>query len=134
MFDARGGYYVPGASAEAIAALEAVVPAAIPDSYLAFLSFSNGWEGPIPVEPRWICLFPAEELTMLQQVIRAEDVFPGRFVIGRSSDGRALAFDVAESEECPVVAFDPVHPTAIGPVARLADSFHELTKLFGRTA
>lgn len=56
---------VDGAPADAIAELKSVAPTVLPDSYFALLAFSNGGEGPLPVQPFWFQLYPAEEATRI---------------------------------------------------------------------
>jgi hypothetical protein len=50
------------ASATALADLRSAAPARLPAAYLELLAFSNGGEGPLPVDPFNLCLHSAEEV------------------------------------------------------------------------
>ncbi|MDH4987931.1 hypothetical protein QEZ47_20895 [Aminobacter anthyllidis] len=54
------------ASSAAIAQLRSGAPVDLPESYFSLLSFSNGGEGPLPIQPLWLCLYPAEEATRIE--------------------------------------------------------------------
>ena len=53
MLEGREWRKAEGASQEAIALLKSVAPVDLPESYFSLLSFSNGGEGPLAVQPLW---------------------------------------------------------------------------------
>ena len=57
----RAWHKVDRASADAIAMLKSLAPVDLPESYYSLLTFSNGGEGPLAVQPMWFQLYPAEE-------------------------------------------------------------------------
>lgn len=63
----REWHKVDGASADAIAALKSLAPVDLPESYYALLTFSNGGEGPLAVQPLWFQLYPAEEAAQIER-------------------------------------------------------------------
>ena len=67
---------VEGASPEAILQLKAIASVTLPESYIALPSFSNGGEGPLPVLPLWLQLYPIEEVTQIEQTGHLPRVFP----------------------------------------------------------
>ncbi|HEX4737753.1 MAG TPA: SMI1/KNR4 family protein [Allosphingosinicella sp.] len=133
MFEGREWHRVECASAAAIAQLKAIAPASLPESYFALLSFSNGGEGPLPVQPLWLCLYPAEEVIEIEQAGTFREFFPGLFVIGGNGGGEAVAFDLRESEPYPIVAFDETNIDLPESVRQIAESFDGALKLIGRS-
>lgn len=61
----REWHKVDGASADAIAALKSLAPVDLPESYYALLTFSNGGEGPLAVQPLWSNSIPPRKLLRL---------------------------------------------------------------------
>jgi hypothetical protein len=67
VLEGREWHPFEGASFAALEQLKATAPVALPQSYLSLLSFSNGGEGPLPVQPLWLCLYPAEEVVQIEK-------------------------------------------------------------------
>lgn len=132
MLQGREWHKVDGASADAIAALKSVAPVALPESYYALLSFSNGGEGPLAVQPLWFCLYPAEEAAQIERDGIFREFFEGLFVIGGNGGGEALAFDLRETEPYPLVTFDMTNINLSESVRPIATSFDAAMELIGR--
>lgn len=121
-----------GASSEVLALLKSITPVDLPESYYSLLSLSNGGEGPLPVQPLWLCLYAAEEVIRIERTGTFKEFFANLFVIGSNGGGEAIAFDVREVEPYPIVAFDMTKimlPETIQPIAL---SFDTLLILIGR--
>ncbi|MFK0035418.1 SMI1/KNR4 family protein [Pseudomonas monteilii] len=124
-------YQVPGASRAALASLSAIAPRELPDEYYQLLSHSNGGEGPLPVEPKYFVLYPAEEAANPEQLSLYQQMAPRMFVIGGNGGGEIFAFDLRnDSAPWPVVCFDPIDPE--GSVLLIAESFKAFVALVGR--
>jgi hypothetical protein len=122
---------VDGASAEALAALRAAAPRPLPESYFAFLSFSNGGEGPLAVQPLWLCLDSAEDVVTTHQSGRFQAYYPDLFVIGGNGAGEAIAFDLRTNPPYAVVAFDMTNSDLGESVIPIAASFEAALELIG---
>ena len=121
MFEGRDWHRAPGATFRAIECLRSVAPFALPDSYVSFLSFSNGGGGPLAVQPCNLELDSAEEVasTHLEGTFRED--YPGLFAIGGNGGCEIVAFDLRGSEPYPLVYFhmcggglesvEPIAPT-----------------------
>ncbi|WP_313557340.1 SMI1/KNR4 family protein [Agrobacterium cavarae] len=120
---------VAGAAPHAIDALKSVAPVDLPESYYSLLSFSNGGEGPLAVQPLWFRLYPAEEATKIEMDGTFREFFERFFVIGSSGGGEALAFDLRGSEPYPVVAFDMVNTDLSESVTPVAPTFEAVLEL-----
>jgi len=83
-----------GASPELLERLRKVMPADLPPEYFQLLAFSNGGEGPLPVEPYNFCLDEAEYAAKQYADKVFHEYFPGLFVIGGNGGGEAIAFDM----------------------------------------
>lgn len=123
---------VEGASAEAIVALKSRAPVHLPESYYSLLSFSNGGEGPLAVQPLWFKLYPAEEAAQIERDGTFSDFFEGLFVIGGNGGGEAVAFDCRGNAPYPVVAFDMTNIDLLESVRLIAPSFDVVLDLIGR--
>jgi hypothetical protein len=131
MLEGRDWYKHEGASPAAIEQLKEVAPVSLPDNYLSLLSYTNGGEGPLPVQPLWFCLYPAEEVADIQQAGTFREFFPGFFVIGGSGGGEAIAFDLRENAPYPLVSFDMTNIDLTESVQRIAASFDVALELIG---
>ncbi|TPN79531.1 SMI1/KNR4 family protein [Mesorhizobium sp. CU2] len=120
-----------GASEAAIGKLWGVSPMVLPQSYFSFLVLSNGGEGPLPVQPWWFVLDPAEEVIETVQAGRFKEFFPGLFVIGGNGAGQAIAFDLRSDGSCPVVAFDMTNSNFDESVLPIAPDFDTLIEMIG---
>ena len=114
-----------GASAQATDALRAAAPRELPESYLALLSFTDGGEGPLPVNPFNLCLDPAREV--IASLTNGQSQFDGFLVFGGNGGGEYLAFDTRQEAPWPVVTIDMVAgPTGAEVVAADFDTFIDL--------
>jgi hypothetical protein len=133
MLEGREWHKVEGASERAIAELREVAPRSLPESYFSLLSFSNGGEGPLPVQPLWLCLYPAEEVVQLARQGTFEECFSGLFVIGGNGAGEAVAFDLRTAEPRPLVSFDMTNVDLPESIWHIAPSFDAALELIGRS-
>lgn len=119
-----------GASSDIIDKLKLTAP--FPESYLSFLSFSNGGEGPLPEQPLWICLYSADEVmeVELSGIFKAD--FSEMRVIGDNGSRERVAFDFRGGETLPVVYFDMTNTDLETSVREIAVSFDALIDLIGR--
>lgn len=121
------------ASATALADLRSAAPARLPAAYLELLAFSNGGEGPLPVDPFNLCLYSAEEVIEIERDGSSREFFPGLFVIGGNGGGEAIALDVRETEPWPVVYFDMTNINLHESVQPLAPDFDSFIAMIGLT-
>ena len=128
----REWHKVDGASADAITALKSLAPVDLPESYYSLLSFSNGGEGPLAVQPLWFQLYPAEETAQIEREGTFREFFKGLFVIGGNGGGEAVAFDLRENAPYPIVAFDMTNIDLQESVRPIAPSFDAALELIGR--
>lgn len=133
MFAGREWFKNDGASAEALDRLAAVAPFQLPQSYFAVLRYSNGGEGPLPVDPWTFCLDPAEFATETEQSGTFREFFPGLFVIGSNGAGEAFALDARSPESLCVVRFDMTNCDLAESVIRMAPDFDSFLKLVGKS-
>jgi hypothetical protein len=132
VLEGREWHKAEGASAEAVILLKSVAPADLPESYYALLSFSNGGEGPLAVQPFWLCLYPAEEVVQIERDGTFKEFFENLFVIGGNGGGEAVAFDLREGKPYPIVAFDMINTDLPESVQLIAPSFDAALELIGR--
>jgi hypothetical protein len=83
----------PPATKEALQSLITALTKPLPDSYMAFLTRSNGGEGFIG--ERYVCLWKAGELITHNQSYKVAEFFPNFFFIGTDGGGEAYAFDIS---------------------------------------
>ena len=121
-----------GATSEALAKLKGTAPAPLPEAYLDLLSFGDGGEGPLPVEPFWFVLYSAEESAKIEQGAEFGDFFPGLFVIGGNGGGEAIALDLTIKGRPPVVYFDMTNIDRLESVRPLAPDFEAFADLIGK--
>jgi hypothetical protein len=132
VLEGREWHRTKGAPAEAVAMLKSAAPVDLPESYYSLLSFSNGGEGPLPVQPLWLCLYPAEEVAQIAGDGTFQEFFEGLFVIGGNGGGEAVAFDLRENAPYPLVAFDMTNIDLNESVRPIAPSFDTALELIGR--
>lgn len=120
------------ASSAAIAQLRSVAPVDLPESYFSLLSFGNGGEGPLPIQPLWLCLYPAEEATRIELEGTFQEFFAKLFVIAAKGGNEAVAFDLREGEPCPLVTFDMTNIKLSQSIWQIAPSFDDAMELIGR--
>ena len=133
MLNGREWHKVDGATVSALAKLRDVAPVPLSESYFSLLSFSNGGEGPLPVQPLWLCLYSAEEVIHFHQQGTFKEFFDGVFVIGGNGGGEAVAFDLT-SKPYPVVSFDMTNINIDESVRPIAHNFEALLDLIGLTS
>ena len=107
------------------------MPADLPPEYFQLLAFSNGGEGPLPVEPYNFCLDEAEYAAKQYADKVFHEYFPGLFVIGGNGGGEAIAFDMRGAKPWPIVAFDMTNIDLDESVVTLAPNFVSFLDLVG---
>jgi len=132
MLEDREWTKTEGARPEGIRALADAAPEPLPKAYLQLLADTNGGEGPLPVQPLWLVLYPAEEVAQIARDATFEEFFPGLFVIGGNGGGEAIAIDFRGSHPSPIVAFDMTNSDIEESVRPLAASFEALLDMVGR--
>ena len=109
MLEGRDWHAAAGASAGAIEELQAAAPICLPDSFLRLLSFSNGGEGPLPVNPLYFRLDAAQEVTAnIASGNHGRLDLEGFLIFGSNGGGEYLALDTRGSAPWPVVTIDMV--------------------------
>ena len=134
MLDGCEWFKNEGAGEDAVSRLSAVAPILLPASYLTLLRYSNGGEGPLPVDPWNFCLDTAESAADTEQNGLMKECFPNLFVIGTSGGGEAIALDASVPAPHPVVQFDMTNCNLTESVRRLAPDFDALLDMIGRPA
>jgi len=133
MLDGRNWFKNEGATEEAISRLSSVAPVPLPQSYLALLRYSNGGEGPLPVDPWNFCLDSAELAADTEEGGKMKQFFPNFFVFGTSGGGDAIALDASAAAPQPVVQFDMTNIDLAESVRNLAPDFDAFLDLLGRS-
>ena len=128
----REWFRQPPASGEAIEAMKRLENVELPLAYLQLLAFSNGGEGPLPVQPWNFCLDPAEVASQnwLEQTFSA--FFPGFFVFGSNGAGELFAFDLRVAKPWPVVALDSANCDLGDTVLSVANNFDAFMCVLGQ--
>jgi len=127
----RDWHAAEGASADALARLRDVAPVQLPERYLELLAFSNGGEGPLPVQPFRFCLYPAEEAAEIEREGDFREFFPDFFVFGGNGGGEVIALDLRAAEPWPVVYFDMMNISLHESIQPLAPDFDAFLGLVG---
>ena len=127
----REWHPAPGASPTVLARLQGASPVRLPPAYLNLLAFSNGGEGPLPVQPFNLCLYSAEEVIEIEREGSYKDFSPGLLVIGGNGGGEAIALDIRGAEPWPVVYFDMTNINLTESVQPLAPDFDALLDMIG---
>lgn len=128
MLEGRDWLKVDGATATDLERLRAIAPRDLPKRYVDLLEFSNGGEGPLPINPYNLCLDPVKAV-----VDRIVDPIDGSakasdfLIFGGNGSGEYLAFDLRGGSPWPIVTMDMV---AGGDSAKLVaihfDAFFDL--------
>lgn len=118
------------ASETALAKLRAGASFRLPDAYLEQLATSNGGEGDLAVEPRWIVFWPADDVLSLNAQYSVPELLPGFFGFGTNGGGELLAFDLRGPEPHPI-AMVPFIPLDAEHAVQIAASFNDLRRLVG---
>ncbi len=119
------------ASNQALAQLRLAVHEALPPEYFALLSYSNGGEGPLPVQPYNLCLDPAEVTAEAWSTGSYKEFFPDFLVFGSNGGGEYIAFDLRSKQPWPVVALDMTNADLSESVMPIAEDFASFLKLVG---
>ena len=133
MFENREWHGASGASEADLRIVQNATPVTLPECYLQLLATSNGGEGPLPVQPYWVCLFPALEVVQAQEIDGDGSFFRGLFVIGGNGGGEAIAIDLRAPEPHPVVAFDMTNIDLEESILSIAPTFKDFVGMIGRT-
>lgn len=136
MLEGRDWHANEGASLEELAKLQESAPAGLPSRYLDLLTFGNGGEGSLAVNPFHFQLDPA---TVVAETIRCgnhgQDDLDGFLIIGSNGGGEYIAFDTRGGAPWRVVTIDMV---AGGDSAEVIapdfDMFYELIGLKAEAA
>ena len=123
----------PAAAEEALCALRAEAGVDLPEEYFAFLRFSNGGEGPLPIAPYNFCLDCAEDVLGYLREKLYEEFFPEFFVFGSSGGGDYVAFDLRRAQPWPVVAIDMTNTDLTESVDPIAGDFASFLAIVGLT-
>ncbi|MDX8356797.1 SMI1/KNR4 family protein [Sphingopyxis terrae] len=108
MFEERDWHRSPGATAEALKSLRAALPMEMPASYFSLLSFSDGGEGPLAVQPFYLCLDPTAEIIERQSKPPGQSEFETIFIFGGNGGGEYLALDLRQEQPWPVISVDMI--------------------------
>lgn len=131
MLEGRDWFAKPSASAEELEEIRGVFPKSVPVSYFDLLAYSNGGEGPLPVNPFNFCLDP---------VVTALDAFHSRnydrpdldgfLIIGGDGSRELIAFDMRMAQPGVIVTIDIVE----GPdsAEMIAENFEGFIDLIGK--
>jgi hypothetical protein len=115
------------ASVHSLELSRAAVAPGIPDTYFQLLSFSNGGEGDLGIEPGWFCPWPAEEV--ISNNLDYEVVSYGSyFGFGSNGGGELFAFDLSGVPPWPIVMFAFIG----GEPRRIASDFDDFVRKVGR--
>lgn len=131
MLAGKGWMRNAGASEADLNALKNAVSFELPDSYLALLRWSDGGEGPLPVQPLWLVLYPAAEVVQIESEGAFKEFFGGLFVVGGNGGGEAIALDCRGESPFPVVCFDMTNIDLNESIWPIAASFDDALALIG---
>jgi hypothetical protein len=128
MFEGREWHAAPPAPVRLLEELRSAAPVELPDSYYRLLSFSDGGEGPLPVNPFNLCLDASNQvIEALRTQNRGKGELPEFVVFGGNGGGELLAFDIRGEAPWPVVTMDMVAgDQSVELVAATFDEFLEL--------
>jgi hypothetical protein len=131
VFEGREWFAVPAAPREMLDELRQVAPVELPASYYQLLAFSDGGEGPLPLNPFNLCLDASNQVT---EAIRTKNYgqpdLAGFIVFGGNGGGELLAFDVRGAAPWPIVTIDLVVGAA--SAEQVAPDFDAFMELIGR--
>lgn len=124
----------PRASLELLQELKATVAVDLPVQYIDLLSYSNGGEGPLSVQPYNLCLDSAEYVIDRTANAVTEEYFPGFLMFGGNGGGEYIAFDLRGSQPWPVVAIDMTNIDLSESVIFVARDFEAFLSFVGTVA
>lgn len=119
-----------GASSSILSNLKSVFPTTIPQSYVDFLTFSNGGEWEFAVTPYLFVANSAEEV--IKEADEFTEFFPNFLMIGSNGAGEYIAFDLRQSDSLPVVALDMMNCDLIESVCPIAEDFSSFLDILGK--
>jgi hypothetical protein len=120
-----------GANSQTLAALRAAAAVELPGEYIRLLAWSDGGEGPLPVQPCWFQLYPASETIEIWRSAVYVEFFPGLLVFGGNGGGEAVAFDLRGPAPWPVVYFDMTNIDLAESIRPLAPDFPTFLEIVG---
>lgn len=130
MLEGREWHRSLGATTEALEAFRAVIPSGMPASYISLLSFSDGGEGPLAVQPFYLCLDSTTEIVASRSsATPRQSEFENIFIFGSNGGGEYLALDLRRSQPWPVVSVDMV--VGIESAEVVAEDFDSFLNLVG---
>jgi hypothetical protein len=107
--------------------LRAVGPADFPQRYVDLLAYSDGGEGPLPVNPYNLCLDSARAVAeRIESRNNGQADLDGFLIFGGNGGGEYLAFDLRRGSPWPIVTIDMV--AGVGSAEVVApnfDAFHD---------
>ena len=124
-------YKEEGASNEDIRKLKSVCEVELPQEYFDLLAYSDGGEGPLPVEPYNLCLDSAKIVTQNLIDKTFEEFFSGFIIFGGDGGGSFIAFDKRSESSLPIVALDSTNINLNESTIQIAESFSEFIRLIG---
>ena len=130
MLTDREWFKIAAAPPAELQSLRLAAPVHLPAGYLALLSYSNGGEGPLPVSPYWLCLYPAAEVVAIAGEPK-NPAFDHLFVSGGNGGGETIALDLRTPKPHPIVAFDMTNTDVEESRVTIATSFTDFLALIG---
>ncbi|XLZ68584.1 SMI1/KNR4 family protein [Massilia sp. SR12] len=124
----------PGASTESLQELQAIVGVELPVQYINLLSYSNGGEGPLSVQPYNFCLDSAEYVIERTASALTEEYFPGFLMFGGNGGGEYIGFDLRGGQPWPIVSIDMTNIDLSESVMLIARDFESFLSLVGTEA
>jgi SMI1 / KNR4 family (SUKH-1) len=121
----------PPASEASLARLRKLSLVELPQSYFALLAYSDGGEGPLPVQPLWLQLNPADVTADAIESQQLAEFFPGFIVLGSNGGGEYIALDIRALSPWPVVAIDMTNIDLNESVLPIGPCFDEFLELVG---
>ena len=103
----------------------------LPTEYYELLSFTNGGEWELAVQPY---LFISDSTETVSDAIKSKDYeefFPGFIMIGSNGAGEFISLDIRQIQPYPVVAIDMTNSDLSETVLIIAESFQSFLKLLG---
>jgi hypothetical protein len=130
MLEGRDWHAATGASVDAIEELQTAAPICLPNSFLRLLLFSNGGEGPLPVNPYYFQLDAAQEVkASIASGNHDRPDLEGFLIFGSNGGGEYLALDTRKGAPCPVVTIDMIAGADSAEV--IAPDFDNFIELIG---
>ena len=118
------------ASRDALARLRADCNLELPQAYEDLLSYSNGGEGELGVDPGWISIWPAEEVLARNSQYQVQLNVPGLFGFATNGGGELLALDTRPGPPYPIVMV-PFIPMTTKEAKVVALDFDSLVAAIG---